>query len=266
VHQVRLDQFLRDVHAYDQSLKFGMIRLPCRTIHYLSAAKLVLVQNSIVANIVFKRHYIDMIKELEIDSRAIADLVFHLGRITSGEGLPESLTAAQWAVLRYFAQANRFSRTPSAFAAFHATTRGTASQTIKSLETQGYLTRMRSENDRRSVRLVLTEKARGILAKDPFESLVRAADSLPPSVRGQFASALQRMLGQVAEERGKPPFGTCTSCQHLESDVCSPEGQAPYACGFSSEPLLLEELEGVCINFFQRKPTVKDPVTGAAVR
>ncbi len=202
-----------------------------------------------------------------MNSRAIAELVFHLGRIASGEGLVEGLTAAQWAVLRYFAQANRFSRTPSAFAAFHGTTRGTASQTIKSLETQGYLTRMRSEDDRRSVRLVLTDKARGILANDPFESLVRAADFLPPSVQGHFASALQRMLGQVAQERGKAPFGTCTSCQHLESDGCSREGQTPYACGFSREPLLLEELGGVCINFVQGKPmTVKDPVAGAAPR
>ncbi len=202
-----------------------------------------------------------------MNSRAIADLVLHLGRITSGEGLVEGLTAAQWAVLRYFAQANRFSRTPSAFAAFHGTTRGTASQTIKSIETLGYLTRMRSEADRRSVRLVLTDKARGILANDPFESLVRAADSLPPGVHGQFANALQRMLGQVTQERGKPPFGTCTSCQHLESDGYSPDEQMPYACGFAGEPLLLEELDGVCINFVSGKPmTLKGAVTGAALR
>ena len=202
-----------------------------------------------------------------MNGRAIAELVFHLGRIASGEGLVEGLTAAQWAALRYFAQANRFSRTPSAFAAFHGTTRGTASQTIKSIETLGYLTRMRSEGDKRSVLLVLTEKARGILANDPFESLVRAADSLPPSVQGHFADALQRMLGQVAQERGKPPFGTCTSCQHLESDGCSHEGHTPYTCGFSTESLRLDDLNGVCINFVPGKPmAVKGAVTGAAPR
>jgi len=200
-----------------------------------------------------------------MNSRAIAELVFHMGRIASGEGLAQGLTAAQWAALRYFAQANRFSRTPSAFAAFHATTRGTASQTIKSLETQGYLTRMRSEEDRRSVRLVLTEKARGILANDPFESLVRAADSLPPNIQGHFSNALQNMLGQVAQERGKPPFGTCTSCQYLESDSCRREGQTPYACGFTSEPLRLEELDGICIDFVPGKP-IKISVAAAALR
>ena len=202
-----------------------------------------------------------------MNSHSIAELVFHLGRIASGEGLVEGLTAAQWAVLRYFSQANRYSRTPSAFAAFHGTTRGTASQTIKSIASQGYLTRMRSEGDRRSVQLVLTEKARAILANDPFESLVRAADSLPASVQGQFAYALQRMLGQVAQERGKPPFGTCTSCNHLESDRCSGDTETPYACGYTSEPLLLKELGGVCINFVPGKPmTVSGSATGAVSR
>ena len=208
-----------------------------------------------------------MIKELKMDSRVIAELVLHLGSIVSGEGLVKGLTPAQWTVLRYFARANRFSRTPSAFAAFHSITRGTASQTIKNLETQGYLTRTRSAADGRSIRLDLTDKARAILVNDLFEALVRAADALPPGVRGDFANALQRILGQVASERGKPPFGTCASCKHLEGDGCCWEGQTPYACGFASGPLLLEELDELCIYFAPGKPTTKkDAVTGAASR
>ena len=201
-----------------------------------------------------------------MDSRVIAELVLRLGCIASGEGLVKGLTPAQWTVLRYFARANRFSRTPSAFAAFHGTTRGTASQTIKNLETQGYLTRMRSEADGRSIRLDLTDKARAVLVNDRFAAVVRATDALPPGVRGDFANALQRMLGQVASERGKPPFGTCASCKHLEGDGCCWEGQTPYACGFASGPLLLEELDELCIYFAPGKPMAKDAVTGAASR
>ena len=202
-----------------------------------------------------------------MDSRIIADLVLHLGRMASGDGLAEGLTAAQWAALRYFARANRFSRTPSAFAAFHGTTRGTASQTIKSLETQGYLTRTRSEADGRSARLDLIDKASTILARDPFEALVRAADKLPPSLRGHFVSTLQRMLHQVAREIGASTFGTCTSCEHLEGDGCCREGQAPFACGFMDEPLLAKELDELCINFVPGKPmTVAGSVTGTAPR
>jgi len=204
-----------------------------------------------------------MIKELKMDSRAIAELVLHLGRIASAEALVEGLTPVQWAGLRYFARANRFSRTPSAFAAFHGTTRGTASQTIKNLEAQGYLARLRSENDRRSVHLVLTKKARAILENDLFETLVRAVDTLPLGGRGQFASALQRVLGQVALERGLPTFGNCASCTHLEDDDCSRERQQSYACGFSGEPLRLEELDGICINFVHGKTL---PERGALIR
>jgi hypothetical protein len=51
----------------------------------------------------------------------------------------------------------------------------------------------------------------------------------------------------------------------LESDGCNREGQAPYECGFTGEPLLLEELDGVCINFIEdKKPVkVKGPVARA---
>jgi len=205
--------------------------------------------------------------ELEMDSRVVAELVLHLGRMASRDGLVEGLTPAQWAALRYIARANRFSRTPSAFAAFHGTTRGTASQTIKSLESHGYLTRRWSEVDRRSCQLVLTDKARVILVNDSFEALVRAADALTPSVRGHFVSTLQRMLHQVARERGASTFGTCTSCEHLEGDGCSREGQAPYTCGFVSEPVLLEEIDEMCINFVPGKPmTVTGSASGAAPR
>ncbi|NQW11706.1 MAG: winged helix-turn-helix transcriptional regulator [Alphaproteobacteria bacterium] len=202
-----------------------------------------------------------------MDSRVIAELVVHLGRIAFGDGLVEGLTPGQWAVLRYFARANRFSRTPSAFAAFHSTTRGTASQAIKSLVAQGHLRQTRSETDGRSVRLDLTDKARAITAKDPLEALVGAADALPPGVRGHFVNALQRMQGHVASEKDKPFFGTCETCDHLEGDGCCMEGLLPYACGFVSEPLIAEELNEICINFAPGKPaTPRIPDAGSAQR
>ncbi|MFT5774465.1 MarR family winged helix-turn-helix transcriptional regulator [Hyphomonas sp.] len=198
-----------------------------------------------------------------MDSRVIAELVVHLGRIASGDGLVEGLTPGQWAVLRYVARANRFSRTPSAFAAFHGTTRGTASQAIKSLVTQGYLLQTRSETDGRSVRLDLADTAKTMLTKDPLEALVRAADALPPGVRSQFSNGIQRMLGLLASETGKPSFGTCENCAHLKGDGCWQEGLAPYACGFVKEALIEEELKDLCINFTTTKsPPPRAPAVG----
>lgn len=191
-------------------------------------------------------------REQKMDSRTIAELVLHLGRIASGKGL----TSTQWAVLRYFARANRFSRTPSAFAVAHGTTRGTASQTIKNLKAQGYLTSERSQIDKRSIQLILTNKAKTVLKNDLFEALVRAVDVLPTGIHADFANTLQRMLGHVARESGKPHFGTCASCTYLEGDGCSGKGQTPYACSFAGEPLFIEELSELCINFVPEKSII----------
>ena len=118
----------------------------------------------------------------DISARTVAELVVQLGCLTRGEGSVTNLTFAQWTALRYFSSANRISRTVSAFAEFHGTTRGTASQTIKSLVQNGYLTRKRSKSDGRSIDLTLTGKSKKLLVEDPFELLVDAASSLSNSV------------------------------------------------------------------------------------
>jgi DNA-binding MarR family transcriptional regulator len=184
-----------------------------------------------------------------MSERVVAELIARLGRIAHGDGFVANLTPAQWSALRYFGRANHFSRTPSAFAEFHGTTRGTASQTTKSLVAQGYLARTRSEADGRSARLDLTDKARAILANDPFEALVRTAGILPLSARRRVADALERMVGHIARERCKAPFGTCPSCEHLEGDGSCRDGKQPYVCGFLGEPLAEAQLQQLCINF-----------------
>src|SRR5437870_278848 len=113
-----------------------------------------------------------------MSARETAELLLLVGRLVQAEGYDGELSPAQWMALRFLARANSFSRTPSAFAEFQATTRGTASQAIKALEAGGYLVRQRSEADGRSVTLRLTNKGKKALARDPFEVLVRAVDSL----------------------------------------------------------------------------------------
>lgn len=181
--------------------------------------------------------------------RVVADLIAQLGRIAHGEGFLGGLTPAQWSALRYFSRANRFSRTVSAFAEFHATTRGTASQTVKSLVNRGHLTRMRSERDGRSARLDMTEKGKAALADDPFEILAGAARALSPTARSGLESALERMLRHVAQEYGRCLFGMCPSCMHLRGNGSCVEGRPPYECGFLDEPLEKDELDRLCVNF-----------------
>ena len=186
-----------------------------------------------------------------------AEMMAHLGRLAYGEGFVCGLTAAQWTALRYFARANRYSRTVSAFANYHATTRGTASQTVKSLVSQGYLTRTRLESDGRSARFDLTEAGRVLYGNDPFEDLVCAIAELPQGLQSNLLTALERVMGHMARERQKRPFGTCPLCGHLDECVYRKDEVIEYFCRFENEPIEPSELEKICINFEPRAGSVK---------
>ena len=181
----------------------------------------------------------------DTDRRILAELIALLGRLAYGGGRLAALTPAQWAVLRYFARANRFSRTISSFAEFHATTRGTASQTVKALVESGYVTRTRSPLDGRSTRFDLTDQAHAALKEDPFNDVAWAVGELPSKARAEAAGSLRRILAELVKVRGGKEFGTCPSCGYFGR--C--EDGETFRChyfGAAVEPL---ELELLCSNF-----------------
>jgi DNA-binding MarR family transcriptional regulator len=175
----------------------------------------------------------------------IADLVLQIGRAAYADCGSGGLTQAQWIALRYFSRANRFSRNVSGFADFHATTRGTASQTVKSLVDKGYLVRRQSARDGRSVEFDLTASARRMLEEDPLDAVTRAATRLGAAQRAEIESGLRAVLGEVRGER--EPIGVCRLCGHLEAD-----GAAGNRCRLLGEPLETRELEELCVRFQER--------------
>jgi DNA-binding MarR family transcriptional regulator len=185
----------------------------------------------------------------DVRERAVAELVAQLGRMTYGESFAKRLTPAQWTALRYFSRANRFSRTTSAFAEFHATTRGTASQTIKSLAQKGYLTRKRSKTDGRSVHFNLTHKTKKMLSDDPIEALVDAAGALSKSDYSTVARCLERMLSKLAQQGGKCLFGMCANCKYFQKDDRCQKNESVYICTLMDEPLKEAEIEQLCVSF-----------------
>src|SRR5204862_8159211 len=108
-----------------------------------------------------------------MSARETAELLLLVGRLVQADSYEGQLSPAQWMALRFFARANSFSRTPSAFAEFQATTRGTASQAIKALEAGGYLARQRSQADGRRVTLRLTDKGHEVVALGRFKYMWR---------------------------------------------------------------------------------------------
>ena len=151
---------------------------------------------------VLSRYYLPVARKPSAPARAVADLIEQVGRFAHTDAFIEGLNPAQWATLRYVGRANRFSRTVCAFALFHGTTRGTASQTVKALVEKGYLRRRPVKGDRRSSRLELTVKARRSLTQDPFQDLVNAAGALSAAGRSTVAEGLRVMLESLLMERG----------------------------------------------------------------
>jgi DNA-binding MarR family transcriptional regulator len=154
-----------------------------------------------------------------MSARETAELLLLVGRLVQAEGYEGELSPAQWMALRFFARANSFSRTPSAFAEFQATTRGTASQSIKALEAGGYLVRQRSQADGRSVTLRLTDKGHEVVARDPFEALVRAVGSLNAQEQAAMRDALHHVLTIVAADGAHRHFGVCQDCAYLSGEM-----------------------------------------------
>jgi DNA-binding MarR family transcriptional regulator len=185
-------------------------------------------------------------------ARKTAELLLQVGRLVQAEGYDGELSPAQWMALRYFARANPFSRNPSAFAEFQATTRGTASQVIKALEASGYLVRQRSKVDGRSVSLRLTSKGKKALARDPFDVLVHAVDALDAKEQTAMHYALHQVLTTVAASGVHRYFGVCQDCTHFGREMCGNlrSTSLPAAeCLLLRVPIQPEDLSLLCVHF-----------------
>lgn len=178
-----------------------------------------------------------------------AELLVHVARLVHGAASDPSLTPAQWTALRYFASANRFSRTPSAFSEFHATTRGTASQTVKSLIAMGLLEKQANEADGRSALIEVTPAGRAKLAGDPLTDLTRCVRALPEAERVVFAETLVRLGSDLARLRAAPTFGQCGDCGH-----CDQEAPGGAYCRCTQSSLNGSDMSALCIDFAPATP------------
>ncbi len=173
-----------------------------------------------------------------------AELLVHLARLVHGAAADPSLTPAQWTALRYFSTANRFSRTPSAFSEFHATTRGTASQTVKSLIALGLLEKRANASDGRSFLIDVTDAGRTRLTRDPLDDLIQCIRALPDDRRISFTETLTELGGALSRRRAAPTFGKCGDCGH-----CDTTQTGGAYCRCTQSMLSGTEMQTLCIDF-----------------
>lgn len=207
-------------------------------------------RNLTIVKVVSYRYYIGMNDERQTPDQ-IAELLVHVGRAARSEDAGSALTAAQWTCLRFFARANGSTRTPSGFASFQATTRGTASQTIKSLERMGLVTGTRSDRDRRSVCFDLTDRGCEMLAQDPLRDLIEVIDTLCTVERDHFLATLSQLASMLAIRRDLPAFGTCQDCSHYAQS-----GDTAY-CACMAAELAVEDIPKLCASYRPATPAGK---------
>lgn len=133
--------------------------------------------------------------------QAIADVMLQIAHIADSLGYTHGLKPSQWTALRYFAGANNSQRTVSAFADFHATTRGAASQMVEVLVGKELLVRVPVPEDRRVTQLHPTPKALELLRHDPLNDFADVIAGLPGDDQYKLAETLTSLLRGLLEKR-----------------------------------------------------------------
>ena len=180
---------------------------------------------------------------------AIASVVDRLSRLAHSLQYSQGLNPAQWNALRYLARANKYSTSPGVLADYLGTTKGTVSQTLIALESKGLIRRIRCDEDRRKVRLGLTEAGETMLGLDPLREIERASAGVPVSDRDSLVAAMTTIVNNLCTHQEGPRFGVCGTCCHLdcsgESDGC----EGTKRCGLTKDPLATGELAQICVDF-----------------
>jgi len=182
----------------------------------------------------------------------IGELLLQLGKGMLAERDGDSLTSSQWVALRFFSRANAFSRTLSELATYQATTRGTASQTIKLLERRGYIKRVRSPYDGRSWILTVTDAGQRRMTHDPLTSMFNEIDGLDVQKQEVLRDILRQLVSRLDRRSHRTAVGSCRDCvflliRRLKSQAHSVE--VNFFCQCVGLPVAEGELELLCTSF-----------------
>ncbi len=145
----------------------------------------------------------------------IRELINRLARLDMTQAWQGDLNPTQSAVLDYLSRANRFSRSPSHVADYLGTTRGTISQSLKSLSQKGYVVEGRSHTDKRTIRFELTKKGQDVAFAPSMTA--DAVGRMDDSSREMLITSLEKLLVPLLKENGGRPFGICNKCRHYDA-------------------------------------------------
>jgi DNA-binding MarR family transcriptional regulator len=178
-------------------------------------------------------------------AKIVADLE-RLARLVRASEHRDGLNPAQWEALRYLARANRFSNSPGALTRYLGATKGTVSQTLKSLQAKGYLEKAPRDGKRGSISLILTAKAAEALLTDPWARLAGEVATLGGKTRRRLGKGLSEVLSGELRRKGEPQFGHCAECRYFREQG---RGGDLRVCMLLDEELTETDTALICVEF-----------------
>jgi DNA-binding MarR family transcriptional regulator len=176
-------------------------------------------------------------------------LLDRIGRLTRELQFADGLNPAQWEALRFLAQANKYSRSPTALAGYLGATKGTVSQTLIALESKGLITRCKKTEDRRQVDLCLTEAGQAMLGKDPMQTLEYAAGEVAHELGAEMVKGLSRLLHDLQTRNQINEFGVCQDCSLFCVNSQAVTDLTGGTCGNTGETIDVAEKTKICVNY-----------------
>ncbi len=182
-------------------------------------------------------------------------LLERIGNLIKNEarlGLMEhGLQPIQFDALNYLSVCNRFSDTPKGVTEYLGLTKGTVSQSIKVLESKGYLEKQADPDDKRITHLVISEKGRVLVAElypsALLEKVVKNSDAVKLGLDldldlDLLETQLKTLLMIIQSQNQRKTFGQCATCVHLQTDSAG-----SHHCGLTQAPLSRNDTQLICI-------------------
>lgn len=150
-------------------------------------------------------------------------------------------------ILCYLRQCNGYSNTPAATTEYLGLTKGTVSQSLNKLESEGWIKKENDGRDKRVIHLLLTDKASDVMQNAIQETQSAQWDLLPFS-QEQLKSVFLAHLRTMQKNQGARLFGECRFCRFHQQ-----QNGHPW-CGLTQEPIPTESVRLICREFEDGEP------------
>ena len=165
-----------------------------------------------------------------------------IGSETRISGADYDLQPIQLHVLYYLSRCNRYSNTPQAVTDYFGLTKGTVSQTIKTLATKGLIHKTPDKKDGRRVHLSLTRAGKKLLEKSmPTRTMTRVWEGMDEDEQQRMVGALSLLLQKMQQANSMNAFGVCHTCRFNTRT-----GDGQYFCELTREALQPTDVTLIC--------------------